>query len=94
MRSSKQTVGWLGLIERGLEVAERVEQLGPVGAGALAWQALPQATKERVLGQCCEDCGEPASRCECCDACGWTPCACADKFPRDTIDAEGFTVES
>jgi len=88
----KQQPSIFAMIEQGLELAERVEQLGPIGAGALAWQALPQAMKERVLGQTCDDCGEPNSRCECCDACGFTPCACAHKFPRHTIDAEGESV--
>jgi hypothetical protein len=92
-QSSKPAGGLFELIERGLDVAERFEQLGPLGAGALAWEALPQATKERVLGECCSDCGAPHSLCECCDRCGWTPCACPEKFPRDTIEAEGVAVE-
>lgn len=81
------------MLERGLEVAERVQQLGPIGASALVWEGLPQAAKERFLGQCCSDCGSPNSQCECCEACGYTPCACPDKFPRATIDAEGTTIE-
>ena len=85
--------GLLGFIEQGLEVAERVERLGPVGVGTLAWQALPQATKVRMLGKCCPDCGAPDSQCECCDRCGWTPCACPEKFPRDTIEAEGVSID-
>ena len=93
MLSAKPSMGLLGLIERGLEVAERVEQLGPIGAGALAWQALPQATKERVLGECCSDCGSPRSLCECCADCGWTPCACPHNFPRETIEAEGASID-
>ena len=94
MRSNKPpSMGILGMIEQGLEIAERVEKLGPIGAGTLAWQALPQATKESVLGQRCEDCGLVVSRCECCDLCGWTPCTCPDKFPRDTIDADGVSLD-
>jgi hypothetical protein len=81
------------LIEHGLEVAERIEQLGPIGAGALAWQALPLALRERVLGQCCPDCRLAASLCECCESCGWTPCACPSRFPRTTYEAEGVSVE-
>lgn len=86
-------MGLLGLIEQGLDLAERAEQLGPLGVGALAWQALPQATKESVLGQRCADCGSPFSQCECCDACGFTPCACPHNFPRDTIEAEGVSID-
>jgi hypothetical protein len=85
-------VGLLAFIEQSLEVAERVERLGPIGAGALAWQALPQATKERIRGEVCVDCGEPLSVCECCSICGFTPCACPEKFPRDTIETEGVAV--
>lgn len=92
MRAKAKPLGLLALIEQGLEVAERVEQLGPIGAGALAWEALPQATKESVLGHRCGDCGLVVSLCECCEACGWTPCTCPDKFPRETLDAEGETV--
>lgn len=84
--------GLFGFLERSLDVAERFEGLGVLGAGALAWEALPQATKERVLGECCADCGLPRSQCECCDDCGWTPCACAHRFPRETIEAEGETI--
>lgn len=91
MRSNKPT-GFLAMVEQGLDLAERVEKLGPVGAGALAWQALPQAFKERVLGDCCADCGLAQSLCECCDACGFTPCACPHNFPRETIEAEGETI--
>lgn len=86
-------MGFFAFLQQGLEAAERVDRLGPVGAGALAWQALPQATKERVLGQVCSDCGEPLSCCECCSVCGWTPCTCPERFPRDTIEAEGCAVE-
>lgn len=92
--SSKPTIpGFLGFLQQSLEVAERVEKLGPIGVGTMAWEALPQATKEKVLGQVCEDCGAPQSRCECCDICGWTPCACPEKFPRETIEVEGEAVE-
>lgn len=92
-RPKPAPVGFFAFLQQGVELAERVERLGPIGAGALAWEALPQATKERVLGEVCVDCGEPLSRCECCDVCGWTPCACAEKFPRETIEAEGVTVD-
>jgi hypothetical protein len=85
--------GFFALIERGLDAAERFEQLGPRGGAALVWEALPQATKERILSKCCKDCGQPDSLCECCDQCGFTPCACPDKFPRHTIDAEGFSID-
>ena len=91
--SESQRGGFFAMLERGLDVAERFEQLGPMGGCAVVWEALPQATRERVLGQCCKDCGEALSLCECCDQCGFTPCACPDKFPRETIDAEGFTVD-
>ena len=85
--------GFFALLERGLDVAERFEKLGTIGAGAAVWEALPQATKERILSQCCKDCGQAMSLCECCDACGWTPCACPDKFPRETIEAEGYSID-
>jgi hypothetical protein len=91
--SRPPTEGFFALLERGLQTAERFEKLGPIGAGAAVWEVLPQATKERLLSQCCKDCGEPFSLCECCDACGFTPCACPDKFPRETIDAEGFSID-
>ena len=86
----------LELVERGLDVAERVEGLGPLGAMSLVWQALPQATKERVLGEVCELCDQPRSKCECCATCGFTPCACDVRFgfaTANVVDVEGFTVE-
>lgn len=85
--------GFLNFLQQSLEVAERVERLSPVGLGTLAWEALPQAAREKMLGQVCEDCGAAHSRCECCDVCGWTPCTCPEKFPRETIEAEGVTID-
>jgi hypothetical protein len=93
MSDKGRSGGLLAFLERGLEVAERVEKLGPIGAGALAWEALPQDAREKMLGKVCADCGAAESRCECCDVCDWTPCACPEKFPRETIEAEGVSID-
>lgn len=93
MPKKPEVGGFMALIERGLDAAERFEKLGPLGGCAVVWEALPDATRERVLGQCCTDCGKPHSLCECCDLCGWTPCACPERFPRETIEAEGYSVD-
>lgn len=83
------------LVGRGLELAERVEGLGPIGLGVLAWRSLSPESRERVLGQVCELCGDPRSRCECCAACGFTPCACDVRFGNSdgqVVDVEGVAV--
>lgn len=72
-----------------LELADRIDRLGPVGLGVLAWNALPQSARERVTGEVCPQCDAARSLCECCEACGFTPCACAERF---TIDAEGVSI--
>jgi hypothetical protein len=73
-----------------LELADRIDGLGPVGIGVLAWGLLPRATRESILGDVCKLCGEPSSRCECCGACGFSPCACPERF---SIEVEGVSVD-
>lgn len=79
-----------GRLDDGLEFAERVSALGPLGVGVLAYNSLSDETRERLLGQRCADCGEPPSRCECCETCGFSPCACAHRF---SLDVEGVAID-
>lgn len=80
----------VGRIDAGLELAERVSNLGPIGLGVLAYNSLSEETRERLLGQACADCGEPPSVCECCAECGYSPCACAHRF---SLDVEGVSID-
>ena len=82
----------LEIFDRGMALADRVEELGkhgPLSLGLLAWQSLPQHTRERVIGDVCRDCGEATSLCECCETCGFSPCACSNRF---TVDVEGVSI--
>jgi hypothetical protein len=81
----------LEALGRGLDVVERIESLGPLRGCASLWLELPKATRENLLGLRCHDCGEPRSRCECCPDCGFTPCACDDRF--EVIDTEGVSID-
>jgi hypothetical protein len=83
----------LAIMDRGIALADRVEALsrqGPISLGVLAWQSLPQHTRERVTGDVCPNCGEATSLCECCNHCGFNPCGCSSRF---FVDVEGFSVE-
>ena len=88
--------GVVRTVERGLDVAERIDGLGPIGGVALIWESLPQATRERFVGDVCPDCDEPRSRCECCAVCGFTPCACDARFgspDAEVIETEGVELK-
>lgn len=80
-----------------LELADRVERLGPVGLGVLAWNLIPKATRESMTGDVCAQCDEPRSRCECCDVCGFSPCACDERFAKrkaaEVIEVEGEALD-
>ena len=48
-----------------------------------------------MLGRKCSDCGELQSLCECCEACGFTPCACESRWteaPSAAYDVEGVEL--
>lgn len=92
-RQLVNVVKFLERIDSALELADRAGELGPIGVGVLAWQALPKETRERMLGDLCEDCGEPRSLCECCARCGFTPCACAERFGGDVFTVEGESLD-
>lgn len=83
---------FLGMLERGLHFVDQVEGLGPLGVGHIIWESMSAEQRDRLLGRLCVDCGCARAICECCETCGYTPCACDARWPEDApravIDVE------